>query len=244
MYNTIFNENCLDTMARMPEEFLDLVVTSPPYDNLRAYKDAVGLTWNFTTFEKIATALYRVLKPGGVVVWVVADATVNGSETGTSFKQALYFKLLGFNLLDTMIYKTSKPPMPQNRYLPCFEYMFVFSKGKPKTFNPIMVPCKYAGKSHKSTIFNRDGTKRQYKTIVRPYKYKENIWEFHSGRKGNKHPAIFPEQLAIDHIESWSNPGDIVYDPFMGSGTTALAAIRTGRNYIGSELGQEYYKLN
>jgi len=142
----VYNENCLDTMRRFPDNYIDLVVTSPPYDNLRSYQ---GYSFNF---EFIAKQLYRVTKQGGVVVWVVNDATIKGSETGTSFKQALYFKEIGFNLHDTMIYaKENTPPKTHNRYEQQFEYMFVFSKEKPKTFNPITIPCRYAGKSSTST---------------------------------------------------------------------------------------------
>jgi len=137
--NKIYNEDCLDTMKHMPDNFIDLVVTSPPYDKLRDYK---GFTFDF---ENIAKELYRVTKQGGVVVWVVADATVNGSETGTSFKQALYFKEIGFNLHDTMIYYRWSGPLTHRRYEQEFEYMFILVKGKLETFNPIMIDCKYYG---------------------------------------------------------------------------------------------------
>ena len=138
--NHIYNENCLQTMQKMPDRFIDFVITSPPYDDIRAYN---GYKFQF---EDIANELYRILKTGGVIIWVVADATVNGSETGTSFKQALYFMDVGFRLHDTMLYYKNNP-MPQtgNRYHQHFEYMFAFSKGNPKTFNPIMEPTKYHG---------------------------------------------------------------------------------------------------
>ena len=139
--NKIIQGDCLEVMKSIPDKSIDMVLTSPPYDNLRDYK---GYTFNF---EGIAQEIYRVLKDGGVCVWIVGDATIKGSETGTSFRQALYFKEIGFNLHDTMIwYKTN--PMPyikKNCYTPCFEYMFVFSKGKPNTFNPIMIECKTKG---------------------------------------------------------------------------------------------------
>jgi DNA modification methylase len=132
--NKIICGDCLEVMKKIPDGSVDLVLTSPPYDNLRTYNG-----YNFD-FEGIAKELHRVTKDGGVIVWVVGDATIKGSETGTSFKQALYFKEIGFNLHDTMIYhKNNYPPLTHNRYEQCFEYMFVFSKRYLKSFNPIMV---------------------------------------------------------------------------------------------------------
>lgn len=102
--NTIYNEDCLATMRKMPDNYVDLTVTSPPYDNMRKYD-------NFSfDFHSVAQELYRITQQGGVVVWVVGDQTKNGSESGTSFKQALYFKeTVGFKLYDTMIYRKSNP---------------------------------------------------------------------------------------------------------------------------------------
>ncbi len=244
--NKIYNENCLDTMARMPNGFVDLTVTSPPYDNLRTYN---GYSFDF---EAVAKELYRVTKQGGVVVWVVGDATIKGSETGTSFRQALYFKEIGFNLHDTMIYKKLKPvPIDSRtakRYTSDFEYMFVFSKGRIATCNYIRVPTKHGGKKAVCYQRNADGSlrlDRLLKTqnhIVADDKIKGNVWEYASHKKSN-HPAPFPEQLAHDHIISWSNEGDLVYDPFMGSGTTAKMAILNQRNWIGSEISKEYCEI-
>lgn len=238
LLNKITRGDSLDLLKQIPDNFIDLTVTSPPYDNLRTYN---GFSWDF---QGIADELYRVTKDGGVVVWVVNDATVKGSETGTSFRQALYFKEIGFNLHDTMIYQTSKPPMNDKRYQQCFEYMFVFSKGKPKTFNPIKVPSKHAGKIANGTYYSVDGTKKKRHTVreVSPTKVKENIW-YMVQRPGNGHPAVFPEQLANDHIITWSNPGDIVLDCFSGSGTTAKMSILNGRQYIGFEISQEYVDI-
>jgi len=241
--NTIYNENGLDTMSRMYDSVIDLTVTSPPYDGLRTYNG-----YSFP-FEDIAKELYRVTKQGGVVVWVVDDATIKGSETGTSFKQALYFIECGFNLHDTMIYKTNKPPLNDRRYQKDFEYMFVFSKGKPNTFNPIMIESEHYGKkvSKKAGMRNTDGTKKErYHTkSVNKLKIKGNIWYLpRSSRSGDefsrKHPATFPEQLANDHILSWSNECDLVYDCFGGSGTTAKMAELNKRKWIISETSVEY----
>ena len=245
-----YNENCLDTMAKMPDGFIDLAVTSPPYDNLRAYN---GYSFDF---EAVAKELFRVTKKGGVVVWVVGDATIKGSETGTSFKQALEFVNCGFNLHDTMIYQKDNPPPVggSNRYYQHFEYMFVFSKGRPKTFNPIKRKRrnKYNDKrTERVKGFNRDidgnFTKKKVSCGVGDVKI-GNIWKYvvgggNSVEYGIKHPATFPEKLVNDHIISWSNEGDLVYDPFMGSGTTAKMAIINRRKWIGSEISEEYCKI-
>lgn len=230
-------------MANMPNGYIDLTVTSPPYDKLRKYK-GFYFDWKSTIKE-----LYRVTKKGGVVVWVVGDSTVKGSETGTSFRQALWAKECGFNLHDTMMYrKINYIPLTHNRYEQEFEYMFVFSKGKPKTFNPIMVECKTKGSKTKNRTFYQTNDQNtptigHKNDAVKEYKQKGNVWEIptNSGSKG--HPAQFPEQLANDHIISWSNEGDLIYDPFMGSGTTAKMAILNKRNWIGSEISEDYCKI-
>lgn len=255
--NKIYNMDCLEGMKRIPNGFVDLTVTSPPYDNLRSYNGNIE-QWNFEKFQGIAKELYRVTKQGGVVVWVVGDATVKGSETGTSFKQALYFKEIGFNLHDTMIYHKNSLPKNHNRYEQDFEYMFVFSKGKPKTFNAIRIPTKYPEKetARKNSFFSktdekmrsaRSGKKRK---PVGKDKIKGNIWYITTGKGHStsdkdafKHPAIFPEQLAEDHIITWSNSGDLVFDPMVGSGTTCKMAILNDRKYLGIEISEEYVNI-
>lgn len=244
--NKIYNEDCLETMKRMPDNFVDLVVTSPPYDNLRDYN---GYSFDF---ESIAKELFRITKQGGVIVWVVVDATINGSETGTSFKQALYFKEIGFNLHDTMIWnKRSFTAVGAliNRYAPVFEFMFILSKGYPKTFNPIKdkINSAFGTKIH-GTIRTKDGTMKKMSTNgkkIGKFGQRYNVWEINpqKNNKDNNHPAVFSEQLAGDHIISWSNENDLVYDPFMGSGTTAKMAKLLNRNYIGSEISSEYCEI-
>jgi site-specific DNA-methyltransferase (adenine-specific) len=243
--NKIYNENCLDTMAKMKDNFIDLTVTSPPYDNLRTYN---GYTFDF---ESIAKELYRVTKKGGVVVWVVNDATVKGSETGTSFKQALFFKDCGFNLHDTMIWNKTKMPQNHKRYEQGFEYMFVFSKGKLKTFNGIKDKINTeAGATAHASYRDKDGVVKKTssfnKTKIADYGLRTNVWNHKPCLKKedrNGHPAPFPELLINDHIISWSNKNDIVYDCFMGSGTTAKMAKLNNRNYVGSEISKEYCKI-
>lgn len=241
--NKIYNENCLDTMARMPDGFIDLVVTSPPYDNLRKYN---GYSFDF---EAIAKELFRVVKVGGVVVWVVADATVNGSETGTSFRQALYFMECGFRLHDTMIYQQAGTGAKGSNlaYWQSFEYMFILSKDTPKSVNRLKdVPNSAAGKkrsvSEKSKLV---GTRTDRVGVVsQEMSVRPNVWYYAVGcNDATDHPAPFPEQLAKDHILSWSNEGDLVYDCFGGSGTTAKMAHEFKRNWILSEISSEYAAL-
>ncbi|MBR3622904.1 MAG: site-specific DNA-methyltransferase [Selenomonadaceae bacterium] len=248
--NKIYNIDCIEGMRLLQNSSIDLTVTSPPYDNLRSYK---GYSFDF---ESVAKELYRVTKDGGVVVWVVNDATVKGSETGTSFRQALYFKEVGFLLHDTMLYEKDSCPYPETtRYYPSFEYMFILVKGKIGTVHLIAdKPNKHYGDKISGTVRNPDGSVIPMSAIknntgrkIKPFGIRPNIWRYKMGymksttdKISYKHPAIFPEQLAYDHIISWSNKGDVVLDPFMGSGTTAKMARVAGRDFIGFEISKEY----
>jgi len=246
--NKIIAGNSVEVMKNFDDNFIDLTLTSPPYDNLRRYHGYVF------PFEEMARQLYRITKPGGVVVWIVGDATINGSETGTSFKQALFFKEIGFNLHDTMIFR-KRNPIPQiyrKRYTNEFEYMFVFSKGTVKTHNPIMVDTKHAGLALKGSTYKNYSKGEQKRTKqanpVKKQKIKGNIWEYVVGKKAEDqkakgHPAPFPLALAKDHIRSWTNKGDIVLDPMCGSGTTCLAASILERNYIGIDISEDYCRM-
>ena len=247
--NKIYNIDCVEGMKMLPDNCIDLTVTSPPYDNLRRYNGNIN-QWNFNKFKNIALELYRVTKQGGCVVWVVGDGTIKGSETGTSFKQALFFKECGFNLHDTMIYEKNNP-VPQadkTRYTQSFEYMLVFSKGKPKTVNRILTECQHTGKVHfGKNKLNDENCDRRIDRAVKQTKPLKNIWRYNVGiNQSSKDkiasgvPAIFPEQLAKDHIITWTNEGDVVLDCFMGSGTTAKMAKLNNRNYIGFEISKEY----
>lgn len=243
----------LEVLKTLEDRSVDLTVTSPPYDNLRDYNGYI------LDVNGIIEELYRVTKPGGVVVWVVGDATVNGSETGTSFRQALKFIESGFKLHDTMIYEKNTSTFPArrngNRYTQIFEYMFVFSKGKPKTANLICdKPNKWAGHTNwgKNTQRAKDGELKQTNNIkpVPDFSPRNNIWKYNVGggfactdKIAHKHPAIFPEKLAEDHILTWSNPGDVVMDTFGGSGTTAKMSILNNRKFIYIDISEEYLKL-
>jgi len=246
-----FGDNIL-LIKNIEDNSIDMILTSPPYDNLRNYgtkdKKEVEKLWNFNIFTQIAGELNRVLKPGGVIVWVVGDATIKGSESCTSFKQALYFKEnCKLNLHDTMIYqKQNYIPLTHNRYEQCFEYMFVFSKGKPNTFNPILIENKNSGKTinRKSAKVKEQSVRgRDEITTIKDFKIKNNIWTYTIGSNvlKTKHPAVFPYKLAVDHIMSWTKIGDIVLDPFAGGGTTLFAAKELNRKFIGFEIEENYY---
>jgi|UniRef100_A0A6C0INU1 DNA modification methylase len=254
--NTIINKDSGEALKCLPESSVHLTVTSPPYDDLRDYN---GYNFDNSTLSSIIKELYRVTAEGGVVVWVIGDATVKGSESGSSFRQALLFMEHGFKLHDTMIYEKNTSPFPArrngNRYTQIFEYMFVFCKGKIKTSNLICdKPNKWAGHTNwgKNTNRNKDGQLKETTDIkpVPDFSPRNNIWKYNVGKGFNSsdkeshlHPAIFPEQLAEDHILSWSNEGDIVLDPFCGSGTTCKMAKKNRRNYIGIDISKEYCEL-
>lgn len=242
--------DCLELMRNIPDASVDMILTSPPYDNLRTYNGSIE--WSFDVFKNIAIELTRVLKNGGVIVWNVADATINGSETGTSFRQALYFKdECHLNLHDTMIWQKSTFSAVgalKTRYAPVFEYMFVLVKGNLKTFNAIKDrPNKHAGTKHHGTVRNVDGTTKEVigkksGKVISDFGQRFNVWQINEEKVYNKnHPAVFPVQLANDHILSWSNPFDIVLDPFGGSGTTAIACENTFRQWICIEKEPSYY---
>lgn len=237
--------DCVSFMKKMDDNFIDLTVTSPPYDNLRDYK---GYSFNC---EQIAKELFRVTKKGGVVVWVVGDKIIKGNKTLTSFKHALLFQNVGFNVHDVMIYRKKNTPfMRSNAYTNCYEYMLVFSKGSPKTFNPLKEPTVRNG--YEMLVCNKksDGINKKVLGKLNKEKVKTNIWDYAVGYGGStkdkiafQHPAIFPEKLAEDHILSWSNEGDIVFDPMCGSGTTCKMAMINNRHFIGCDISEEYIEI-
>lgn len=252
-FGRIYNENCVDTLVRMDEDVLDMTITSPPYDDLRDYN---GYS---LPIDRIAELLYLKTKPGGVVIWVVGDRTVDGSESLTSFSHAFAFRTAGFRVHDTMIYAKNNP-IPSDcgkRYRQCFEYMFCFSKGQPATFNPITQKIKQekAFKSFRITSVGRNDLAHDH---VAPKERKldniffygdSEIFYYNVGTSSSKdkvafgHPAIFPEQLVEDQIRTWTNEGDLVYDCFLGSGTTAKIAHALGRRWIGSEISADYVEI-
>lgn len=245
MYKLIQGD-CLDVMRTMEDNCIDLTVTSPPYDNLRTYNGNMN-QWSFDKFQEIAKELYRLTKLGGVVVWVVGDATINGSETGTSFRQVLWFMECGFNLHDTMIYQKAQACFGSNKcYLQSFEYMFVLSKCTPKTINFICdrENIRSGFESMASSGLSKEGKKSgRVRKEMKKYGKRKNIWEYGVGGGKTGHPAVFPESLANDHIISWSNPRYTIFAPFMGSGTTGKMAILNDRDFIGIEIDKQYFEI-
>ena len=239
MIATIIHGDCIEEMDNMPKESIDLTVTSPPYDNLRTYEGS--LQWHEGIWKQVIDGLYRVTKEGGVVVWVVGDSTIEGSETGTSFKQALYAMECGFSLNDTMIYQKFGSGMPHksHRYGQSFEYMFVFSKGK--NTHGVIKTYPSTGAVGKTTRRQKDGSIKRGTYNIGGGKL-PNIWQY-AGETKQQHPAPFPEQLAHDHIVSWSDEGDTVFDPFLGSGTTGTIATQLNRNFIGIEKVEKYFDI-
>lgn len=239
--NKIYCESNLETMAKMPDNFVDLIVTSPPYGNLRKYK---GFCFDFNSFAKL---VYDKMKNGGVLVWVCQDQCIDGGESMVSFEQALFFRKIGFKLYDTMIWRKPSPQAPtEGRYYDVFEYMFIFSKGKPKTIKLLADRQNLSAgmKSKKETRSCKEDRKYTGEhRIVAEFSRRFNVWDISRDSIKTEHPATFPEQLAADHILSWSNEGDLIYDPFMGSGTTAKMAHLLNRKWIGSEISQEYVDI-
>lgn len=243
----IYNQNCISGMKEISNDSVDMIITSPPYDNLREYNHSS--VWNYAVFQKTAIEMFRILKPGGVTVWIVNDATIKKSESGSSFRQALFFKEIGFLLHDTMIWQKISPNQHKNRYIPSFEYMFVLSKSiPPKTVHLI---CdrknKHGGRPIHGSARQKDGTTRplssiQKKKTVKQFGARLNIWDIPPVKNNTtNHPAPFPIILIMDHIQTWSEKDDLILDPFIGSGTTALAAIRTQRHFIGFEIDKSYF---
>ena len=243
--NEIHCSDCVQGMKKLPKNTIDLVVTSPPYDDLRDYNG-----YKFEA-ESIAEELFRVLKKGGVVVWVVGDKIKNGNKSLTSFKQALHFQEVGFNVHDVMIYRKKNTPfMRSNAYTNCYEFMFIFSKGKPKTFNPLKTKTARNGREKLVVNKKSDGINKKVWGELKKEKTLTNIWEYAVGLHGStsdkiafKHTAIFPEKLAEDHILSWTNENDIVFDPMCGSGTACKMAIKNNRKFIGMEISKEYCEI-
>lgn len=248
--------NCLEHLRRLPSNSVNLELTSPPYDSLRTYGG--NMTWNLEIFKAIAREMVRVLKPGGVIIWNVCDQCMKGSYSANSLRQVLYFtEELGLNLHDTMVWHKPNPfgRKRGKRYQAAFEPMYVFSKGEPETFNPIMRKCKNGGKAYKAIYrsMRYDGRVEYKEGFVNEEVADYNVWSIQQAKNREKfitkdgrqikHPAVFPKELVLRHIQTWTKEGDIVLDPFLGSGTTGIAAVELGRKFIGCELNEDYFDM-
>ena len=241
--NQLLTGDCVEVMADWPADCVDLTVTSPPYDDMRNYE---GYQFHFA---EIAAELLRVTKPGGVCVWVVGDRIRRGDRTLTSFRQAIHFQNIGWRVHDVMIWvKTSTPFMRSNAYRPASELMLVLSKGPPATVNLLTQPTKQQGWGYAQYKKQEDGINKYRPVKRKAHAPRTNVWTYRTGggtsdKVAFKHPAIFPDKLAHDHILSWSNPGDLVLDPMMGSGTVPKQAAMLGRDYIGIDIAAEYVAI-
>ena len=261
MINQIFNEDCLETMKRMPDNYVDLILTSPPYDNMRSYggnknyHQRLNQTGFSFDFEGIAKELTRVLKPGGVIMWNVQDQTIKGSRTGNSMRQALFFmEECGLFLHDHLIwYKTGTPFPSIYRYRNVWENMFILTKGKPNTFNPILKKNKTGGASRnrrRERNHNGELVMKERVVTTKEYGIDDNVWyitnHFNVTDEMKKygHPAVMADEVAKRHIQSWTNEGDVVYDPFLGAATTTRLAKQMNRNWIGSEIHKPYFDIS
>jgi site-specific DNA-methyltransferase (adenine-specific) len=247
----IIHNDCVSEMATLPDNCIPLTVTSPPYDKLRRYG---GQRWSFETFEKVARQLFRLTMPGGVVLWVVQDGTVDGSLTGTSARQWLYFQQIGFDLNSVLILATRGWRSQTSRYANQFHFGFVLSKGRPRAFHPIRdrinstagqrLRCSRRSASGEAvTTYNGDRR-------LGLHGYRANVWFYDVGggkstkdRYASRHEALMPEQMARDLIISWSRPGDLIFDPFCGAATTCKMALLSHRHYLGIEAHALYYRL-
>ena len=264
--NDFINQNILgnsiDITPLIPDNTIDLIITSPPYDNMREYEgkivNNVLYEDNYTfPFIEMAKEMYRILKDGGIAVWVVGDQVQDGGETGNSFRMALKFQEIGFRIYDTMIYHKNGSPFPETaRYSQVFEYMFVFLKGKkPNTVNLLIdKPNKWAGSANfgRHSVRKKNGDLQASENfIVKDFGARYNVWQYNTGKnyttKDNyafEHPAMFPELLSEDHILTWSKEGDIVLDPMCGAGTTCKMARLNNRNFIGIDINEKYIDIS
>lgn len=242
--------DCVEGMRALPPASVPLTVTSPPYDDLRDYG---AHTWDFEKFMLVASQLWRVTMPGGALCWVVGDQIRDGGQTGSSFRQALYLKGLGFRLHNTLVIeKQLARGISKVRYGVAPEFVFVFSKGRPRSINLIRDKAnKFGGQLMRFSTRGRDGTTSDTeKALIRPFGVRGNVWRYTTGsrvtakeRYAFQHPALMPEKLAKDLIVSWSKPGDLVLDPFGGAGTTAKMALLNHRRYLSIEAHAPYHGL-
>lgn len=247
--NEIYCIDCVEGMKKIPDNSVDIVVTSPPYDGIRDYNG-----FNFDLHET-GRGLIRILKEGGIVAMVIQDQTKNFGKTLTSFKTIIdWCDNIGFKLFECVIYRKhgSEGAWWTNRFRVDHEYMPIFLKGeKPQYFNKenLKVPSIHGGKVMTGSGSRRTDGKTNAR-VTRPIntmKCRGTIWNYlMAGDKDpikRQHPAPFPDQIPLDFIECFCPPGGVVLDPFMGSGSTAVAAKKLNRKYIGFDTSEEYIKI-
>lgn len=247
--NQVINTDNRKGLKSLPDDSIPLTVTSPPWDDVRIYGDGTLTPWNANVFREVADQLWRVTAQGGVVCWHVGEQIQNGSESGTSSEQRLYFRDLGFRLWQTLIVETMAGHTHKHRYGGAIQYIFVLTKGKPKTVNLLRDrPNKHAGNVH--GFFKRDAHGKihsQTQVVVAEYGVRGPVWKYFPRKakdeEARQHPAPMDETISRDLIRSFSEPGNLVLDPFAGSGTTLKWAMTFGRYYLGFEAVEEYFQL-
>ncbi|MBR1921447.1 MAG: site-specific DNA-methyltransferase [Kiritimatiellae bacterium] len=249
LHNKIICGDSAAVMEKFPDNSIDMVVTSPPYDSIRDYK---GFS---ADLSKIGRETFRVLKEGGIAVVVIQDQTKNYGKTLTSFRLAIdWCDNAGFKLFECLIYKKlgAEGAWWNKRFRVDHEYMMVFLKGdRPAYFNkdPLKIPSKHGGKvmtggGTRLTSGIRIATRAIH---INPMKCRGTVWAYETAGDGSRlkhqHPATYPDRLPYDFIQCFCPEKGIVLDPFMGSGTTALAAKSLKRFYVGIDISQEYVDL-
>lgn len=240
---------CVEGMEMLPDDCVDLVVTSPPYDAVRKYN---GFAFDL---HQTGAQIHRVLKDGGIAAMVIQDQTKDFGKSLTSFRTIIdWCDSFGFKLFECVIYRKngSEGAWWKHRFRVDHEYIPLFLKGdRPAYFDkqPLRVPSKHGGKvmsgsGNRRTDGATNGTVRRE---INATKCRGTIWNYLMAGDKNplkrKHPAVFPDAIPSDLIQCFCPPGGIVLDPFIGSGSTAVQALKHERHFIGFDISQEYCDL-
>ena len=238
--NQVHNQDNLAAMAEMPAKSVKFCLTSPPYDALRVYD---GQPVDGFDFVATAKELARLMADDGVINWIVADQVVDGSETGNSLRQALHFRdVLGFKMNTIYFVKTNPTPnKPRKSLTPQVEYWFTFYRETPQAISWLQEPSKFAGKSTNGSNGRTDGWTKAKNRVIKDMKRAGNFRQYTVGKDDTgPHPAPFPLALAIDAIYMFGQEAPFIFDPFMGSGTTAVASEYVGLPWLGFDTGEMY----
>lgn len=241
--------DAIEHASTLASDSVDLVLFSPPYDGVRDYRG----NWTLD-LPALGSELLRVVKDGGFAVMVIADGTKNQRKSMTTFRTAVAWEDAGWSLFESVIYSRDGRPGAwwATRFRVDHEHILMFYKGKrprPVTHHDgLRVPSKHAGKKWTGTQRLTDGTLVKTSATVAADKCRGTIWHYAtSNSEGNrtkaKHPATFPDALARDVILALSAPGDVVYDPMMGSGTSVVIAAQEGRRWLGNDFFAEYVEI-
>ena len=239
-YNKFYNENCLDTIKRFDNETIDLVVTSPPYFNARDYSQYSDVNDYMEQMKEIFTDIYSKLKESRMCIINISPVLVpreNRSKQSYRIALPFYFvpmmEKIGYEFLEDIIWKKPSGAVPNRNggffrhrkpvaYKPNIvtEYILVFKKKSDKLIDKFLKNDSLVGDDYEKT----------------------NVWEFNPETK-SKHPAPFPKTLVEKCVKYYSYENDLIYDPFGGSGTTGYVSEQLNRNWVMSEIHQEYIEM-